>query len=967
MKKSILRFSLLLAGMLLVASCGKKYSYETVAGDPMKARIYTLDNGLKVYLTVNKDAPRIQAHIPVRVGGKNDPAETTGLSHYLEHLMFKGTTHFGTQNYEAERPLLDQITDLYEVYRKTTDPERRRAIYHQIDSISYEASKIAIPNEYDKLMAAIGAEGTNAYTSYDVTCYTEDIPSNQIENWAKVQSDRFKNMVIRGFHTELEAVYEEKNISMADDQEKVIDSLFAGLFHNHPYGKQSIIGTQDHLKNPSIVNIKNHFNNWYVPNNIAICMSGDFNPDKVIRIIDRYFGDMQPNENIVRPTFAPEKEITAPVVKTVVGQQAENLWMGWRMPGGGDKDAPMVELLGELLYNGQAGLIDLDLMQQQRVLAAQCFPYTLSDYTAFLMIAYPKEGQTLDEARDLLLGEVEKLRKGEFDESLLHAIAANKKLDQQRGLEQNRSRVSQFVDAFVNGQDWKDAVSYYDRMAAYTKDDVMAFANRYLKPESYTLIYKLQGVDTDRKTIEKPAITPIFTNRDTVSAFLAEVQNTTVAPIEPVYVDFAKELTKGKVDGMDALYKQNDVNDIFNVQYVWEFGDFADPLLVTAAGYADYLGTSDMTAAQLKQALYNIACSMSFRVADRRTTLSISGLQEYMPQALKLVEHFVADMQPDDDVLAAFKADMIRSRMVNKTDQRANFTALRQYVLYGPGSPATRTLSNDEVMALDGRQLTDHLRALAGMQHHVVYYGPATSDEAFRLIAENHHAGTAAVPANQPAPYQKTDENVVFVAPFIANNTYLYGITNLGTPFDLAKHPSVQLFNEYFGNGMNGIVFQEMREARGLAYSASADDVEPRQKDETELFGRFIITQNDKVIDALTHFDEITDNMPVSEAAFNIAKEGLLAQLRTQRFTGLNVLRYWESLQDVGLNTDIRRDLFNKVQDMTLADVTRYQQQNLKSRSYYTCVLGDESQLDMDALARWGRIVRLTTEEIFGY
>ena len=184
MKKQILHLTLLLALVMVVASCGKKYSYETVAGDPMNARIYTLDNGLKVYLTVNKDAPRIQAHIPVRVGGKNDPAETTGLSHYLEHLMFKGTTHFGTQNYEAERPMLDQITDLYEVYRKTTDPDRRRAIYHQIDSISYEASKIAIPNEYDKLMAAIGAEGTNAYTSYDVTCYTEDIPSNQSENWA---------------------------------------------------------------------------------------------------------------------------------------------------------------------------------------------------------------------------------------------------------------------------------------------------------------------------------------------------------------------------------------------------------------------------------------------------------------------------------------------------------------------------------------------------------------------------------------------------------------------------------------------------------------------------------------------------------------------------------------------------------------------------------------------------------------
>lgn len=143
--------------------------------------------------------------------GKNDPAETTGLAHYFEHLMFKGTNSYGTQNYEAEKPLLDQIEQQFEIYRKTTDEIQRKAIYHTIDSLSYEASKYAIPNEYDKLMAAIGASGTNAYTAYDQTVYVEDIPSNQIENWAKIQVDRFENNVIRGFHTELEAVYEEKN------------------------------------------------------------------------------------------------------------------------------------------------------------------------------------------------------------------------------------------------------------------------------------------------------------------------------------------------------------------------------------------------------------------------------------------------------------------------------------------------------------------------------------------------------------------------------------------------------------------------------------------------------------------------------------------------------------------------------------------------------------------------------------
>lgn len=218
--------SLFLALVICSCSSQKKYSYETVPNDPLKARIYTLDNGLKVYLTVNKETPRIQTFIAVRVGGKNDPAETTGLAHYFEHLMFKGTDKFGTQDYATEKPLLDAIEQQFEIYRKTTDEAERKAIYHTIDSLSYEASKYAIPNEYDKLMAAIGSTGSNAYTWYDQTVYQEDIPSNQIENWAKIQADRFENNVIRGFHTELEAVYEEKNMSLTRDNSKVQEAIF---------------------------------------------------------------------------------------------------------------------------------------------------------------------------------------------------------------------------------------------------------------------------------------------------------------------------------------------------------------------------------------------------------------------------------------------------------------------------------------------------------------------------------------------------------------------------------------------------------------------------------------------------------------------------------------------------------------------------------------------------------------------
>ena len=370
----LLKLSCLSLFLLIVTSVSgatsKDYRYETVPNDPLKARIYTLDNGLKVYMTVNKEEPRIQTFIAVRVGGKNDPAETTGLAHYFEHLMFKGSQKFGTQNYAAEKPLLDQIEQQFEIYRKTTDEAERTAIYHKIDSLSYEASKFAIPNEYDKLMAAIGAKGTNAYTGFDMTVYVENIPANQIDNWAKIQADRFENCVIRGFHTELETVYEEKNMSLTKDPRKVYETVLSALFPHHPYGTQTVLGTQEDLKNPSITNIKNYHKQWYVPNNMAICLSGDFDPDQMITTIDKYFGHLRPNNNLPKLNLPKESSITAPIVREVLGPDAESLTLAWRFPGAASKEYEILQVVSQILYNGKAGLIDLDLNQQQKVLQA---------------------------------------------------------------------------------------------------------------------------------------------------------------------------------------------------------------------------------------------------------------------------------------------------------------------------------------------------------------------------------------------------------------------------------------------------------------------------------------------------------------------------------------------------------------------------------------------------------------------
>ena len=960
----------LLGVALCLSSCTQKYSYETVPNDPLKARIYTLDNGLKVYMTVNKDEPRIQTYIAVRVGGKNDPAETTGLAHYFEHLMFKGTTHFGTQNYEAEKPLLDQIEQQFEVYRKTTDEAERKAIYHVIDSLSYEASKLSIPNEYDKLMASIGANGTNAYTSYDVTCYTEDIPSNQIDNWAKIQADRFKNCVIRGFHTELETVYEEKNMSLTRDSRKVYEATLSALFPHHPYGTQTVLGTQDDLKNPSITNIKNYYKTWYVPNNMAICLSGDFDPDQMIATIDKYFGDMQPNPNLPKLDLPKETEITAPIVRDVYGLEAENITLAWRFPGAASKELETLQIVSQILYNGQAGLIDLDLMQQQKALSAYCYPMSMSDYSAFLMAGRPKAGQTLDEVKDLLLGELKKLRDGDFDEKMLEANINNFKLYQLYQLESNDARADWFVQSFINGSNWADEVTALDRMSKLTKQDIVAFANKYLKDDNCAIIYKRQGKDPNEKKIEKPQITPIVMNRDTVSAFLKEIQASQVQPIEPVFLDFSKDLTQLKAQSdIPVIYRQNTSNDLFQLIYLFDMGSRNDKALGMAAQYLEYLGTSDMTPEQVKQEFYRMACSFSVSPGSERTYIMLTGLNENMPQAVALFEKLLADAQVNKEAYVNLVNDQLKRRADAKLNQSQNFARLRVYAQWGPQNYATYILSEKELKSMNPQELVDRIHNLDSYKHRITYYGPSTSDELLAVLKKEHKvpATLQELPEGVEFKQQLTGDTKIYLAPYDAKQIYMAQVSNRGEKYDAAVELGRQLYNEYFGGGMNSIVFQEMRESRGLAYSAWAGLDKPSYPKYNYTFSTYIATQNDKMMDAIKTFNDIIENMPQSEAAFKLAKEGMIARLRTERILKSSIIWAYINAQDFSEDTDSRRRLYDYVQNATLQEVVNFQQKWIKGRTYNYCILGDKKELDMEALKKMGQVVELKTEDIFGY
>jgi predicted Zn-dependent peptidase len=359
------------------------YSYETVTNDKNGVRIYILENGLKVYLAQNFDAPKIQTYIPVKTGSNNDPSDNTGLAHYLEHMMFKGTSKLASANWAKEKPLLDEISQLFEQHKAENDPEKKKILYQKIDEVSQEASKFAIANEYDKAISSLGASGTNAHTWLDETVYKNNIPSNELEKWLKIEKERFSELALRLFHTELEAVYEEFNRAQDNDARLVNYELMDALFPKHPNGQQTTLGKSEHLKNPSMVAIHKYFDEYYVPNNYAMVLVGDLDFEKTIKLVDQYFGTFKYKE-LPKKVKIWEEPMTKIVERTVKSPSTERLQIAWRTASYGTNESRLADLVANILSNsGEAGLIDLNINQSQKALRALAYATSFSSFSQF--------------------------------------------------------------------------------------------------------------------------------------------------------------------------------------------------------------------------------------------------------------------------------------------------------------------------------------------------------------------------------------------------------------------------------------------------------------------------------------------------------------------------------------------------------------------------------------------------------
>lgn len=947
------------------------YTYKYVTNDPLKARFYTLKNGLKVILTQNSKEPRIAVNIPVRTGSNNDPADHTGLAHYLEHLLFKGTDKFGSLDWAKEKPYLDQITNLYDQYNKipTSDSIARKAKYHEIDSVSGVASHYSIANEYDKLMASLGSQGTNAHTSVEETVYEENIPSNALDKFLQIQAERFRNPQFRLFHTELEAVYEEKNRGLDNDGWKIYETLLGNIFPTSNYGQQTTIGTIEHLKNPSLIAIRNYYNKYYVPNNMAIVMSGDFNLDEAIKQIDKDFSYMvaKPVADYQDPV---EKPIGGPIVKDVYGPSAESVTIGYRIGKAESHDAMMSDLIGEILNNGKAGLFDLNLNKAQKVAKSNAGPDQMKDYGVFELSGSPKQGQSLEEVRDLLLQQIDLLKKGQFDTTLIKAIVANNKLEVLKGLDNNDARMGMLMKDFINSKsdNWPFVISELDDMSKVSAKEVIAYANEIFKDNNYVIVYKKKGEDKSVIKVDKPAISPVETNAGKQSDYVAQMTSTPLPPIQPKWVDYGTAIQKGKVKTADVLYVPNKENSLFNLSYYYDFGSYSNKYLPLALNYLQFLGTDKYSSADFSKLFYDQAASFSASASAESMTLSVNGLNENYTKAVSLFEDLLLHCKGDEEALKSLKNRMLKSRADAKLNKGAIASGLRSYAAYGAKNPFNNVLSDKEIEDLTADQLIAILHDLPKYKHRILYYGPQALPVFTEKLGALHSIPATWAATPKPIKFDRVaqTENEVYFANYDMVQSEIYWHRKLDK-FDTSKLAIVNLFNNYFGGDMGSVVFQTIREAKALAYSTGAFVSTPAQKEEDFTFIGYVGSQADKHDDAIHAMNELIDTLPLNEHNFTSAIGTLKKDIETERITKTGILFNYLALEKQGINYDIRKSLYNSYGKYKLSDVVSYHDTELANKPYSYIIVASDKKIAPDSLKDYGKVKVVSLEDIFGY
>ncbi len=929
----------------------------------LKTKTFHLDNGLKVVMCEDHEQPEIYGAVYVHAGSKNDPVDATGMAHYFEHIMFKGTDKIGTTNWEAEKVFLDSIDLMYDRLHETTDVVERQAIQQKINNLSRKSADYAIPNEVDVILTQMGGKGLNAGTAYDQTMYYNTFPSNQLSKWMDVYVERFRNPVFRLFQSELETVYEEKNMYGDSPINAFQEYLFKEAFGEHPYGRP-IIGYTEHLKNPQTSKMREFYNTYYVANNMTLILVGDFDIEATEPLVAEKFGTWRSGELPKEPDYTLPT-FDGPTVKEV---KMTPIKMGAIVfPGVKTSDPDMLPLtLACMVFaNGETGLMD-KLMKDGDIMAAMLAPLSLEDHGANLIFYIPKLlGQSHEKAEALVFDCLEQLKKGEFSDDLFEAMRMSMLMVRLKETESFRSLTDLFLGLEMSGQTYEEYIDETERLKTITKAEVVAIANKYFGNDYLDVRSKMGFPAKDK--VDKPTWKPIEAkNTEAKSDFAKAIETQQVPEVEPQVIRFGEDVEITEVNNSFKLFSTiNPRNDIFDLRVNFNYGTSNDPDLDRAVQYLQMQGTKTQSPEEFALQLQKLGASVDFYASENQFMIHMTGFDKDLNDIIALCSRKLQNPSNNEQYIQTLLESEQSTLKANRNDASTWAQAVREYALYGDQSTFLNHAPLKEWKKRSGEELLAEVAEAFKYDGHATYSGNTHPRLVVAMLNENNLVRANATKGIEKIRVEKKfAENQVLIASnkkFRQSNIYFHVP---GEKLSDKDEAVASLFSKYFGTDMYSIIFQEIREFRSLGYTAYANYRYDYLERKPGHLSGFLGTQSDKTLDGMTAFKDLIVNMPVRMEKFNASKEALLKSRASDYFGFRDMPSIVQSWMKKGYDHDPRGEVTELIRKANFDDVQSFYTRMIKGRPVVIMMSGNEKKIDKKELGKFGSVTKLKYKQI---
>lgn len=946
-------------------------SYQSQAEDlnALKVKEYRLENGLTVWLNEDHSQPKVFGAVVVKAGAKDCP--DTGIAHYFEHMMFKGTDRIRTLDYESEKVLLDSIAMKYDELAMTEDTAARARLQKEINELSIRSSEYVIPNEFNRLINRFGGSGLNAATSYDATIYFNTFSPQYMVQWAEINSERLINPVFRLFQSELETVYEEKNMYGDFIGGQVMDTLMARYFGPHPYA-YPIIGSTKNLKNPRLTEMHKFFEDYYVASNMALILSGDFDAQQVMPILEKAFsrirsGNAPKQEKVMLPPFNGRETMKVkfpiPFIKA--------MGLGFRGVSANHEDQVALNIAVNLLNNANGtGYLD-KLMVEHKLMGALAINESMNEAGILAVAIMPKLLiQSYSSAEKMVWDEINRVKNGDFSDEMFNSLKLEQKRQYASSLENIDSRATIMMNLFSQGKSWNDYLNEVARIESITKEDVVRVAQKYFS-NNYLCVTKSTG-KYPKDNLPKPAFSPVVPrNADASSSYAKQLEKIPEQQVAPRIIDFEKDVKTSKLTPLVTLYTTpNPLNDIFTLNISYGIGALEQPELMQLTNYLQLLGTESLSFEQFRSRLQSIGSTLAFDVTPDAFVMKVTGFDNHIDETMELVGDFIRHAKADDKKLRQIVDDA-------KVSEKAFFksgdnvaSALLEQVKYGDQSRYLRKLSLSQIKKLKGKDMLAIYDKVRSVQCDLHYCGTLPVEKVIGTIRQHLPLERTTIASNSPyyRELKQYDRPTVFFIdmPDMAQSI-VYGYVKGDPVDDKASRHASRLFSVYFGGDMSSLMFQEIREFRSFAYRTSGRYQLPNHahKGTAGSFTAMLSTQSDKTLDALGVLDSLIREMPLKPERVEAVKQTLVNRINNDYPPFRNLSEKVASARMEGFDRDPAEEFLRDIATMDMQDISRFYREQISGRPVVYVIAGNRKHIDMKKLAEYGTIIKVKKKDIY--